>query len=280
MNREEDALRELIRRHLSDLKKRRRLLISGTGSAETVHKMRVSTRRLRQVLVVLESISEDPRLTVLTKKIRKLTRALGPCRSLDVSLGILKKEFAVWDRMASDFAAGVLEKERAVCEKKMWRALKKSGRLDLENTLKKPFVERRLSAACALQHLGKDVEKENRSLKKKISKIRKISDKKLHKFRIRIKKLRYRVEILSEIGKKSAGNRLAPLKALQECLGQWHDRAVFAGFLKKVAGKPNAFSVTLSKRVDALAKKAFLSVQDRKRDALVQLKNWQRVERG
>ena len=55
-----------------------------TGDVTAVHQARVASRRLRELLPILEL---DPRVSrKLGRRLRKVTRALGPVRELDVLL--------------------------------------------------------------------------------------------------------------------------------------------------------------------------------------------------
>ena len=57
------------------------------GEAQAVHRARVATRRLREALPVLDGDHRGIRR--LRKDLRALTRALGPVRELDVTLGLV-----------------------------------------------------------------------------------------------------------------------------------------------------------------------------------------------
>ena len=58
-----------------------------SGEAAAVHRARVATRRLREALPVLDGERRGVRR--LRKDLRRLTRALGPVRELDVTLGLV-----------------------------------------------------------------------------------------------------------------------------------------------------------------------------------------------
>ena len=53
------------------------------GDAESLHQARVATRRLREALPL---VAQGSRGRKLEKSVRRLTRALGPVRELDVAL--------------------------------------------------------------------------------------------------------------------------------------------------------------------------------------------------
>src|SRR6266850_582278 len=74
----------LIRQRVSAL--RRALPAAKDGDAASLHLARVATRRLRAALPLLAS---GPKAEKLARSFRRLTRALGPVRELDVALLIL-----------------------------------------------------------------------------------------------------------------------------------------------------------------------------------------------
>jgi CHAD domain-containing protein len=62
-----------------------------SGDVSSVHRARVASRRLREVLPVLADAAGSPDLDRAGKSVRRITRALGPIRELDVALGHLQE---------------------------------------------------------------------------------------------------------------------------------------------------------------------------------------------
>src|SRR5918996_5286380 len=60
-----------------------------TGNDHGLHQARVATRRLREAVPVLTSGVKGTKAAKARRKIRRLTRALGTVRELDVTLHIL-----------------------------------------------------------------------------------------------------------------------------------------------------------------------------------------------
>src|SRR5438067_223167 len=65
-----------------------------SGEAEALHKARVASRRIREALPVVGAAAPPAAVKKLRRKVRNLTRFLGPIRELDVELGMLEKEAA------------------------------------------------------------------------------------------------------------------------------------------------------------------------------------------
>jgi CHAD domain-containing protein len=60
----------------------------------------------------------------------------------------------------------------------------------------------------------------------------------IHAFRIAGKKLRYRVELLGELGNLSVKPMIGALKSLQDNLGDWHDHAVLREQVAEFIARP------------------------------------------
>ena len=60
----------------------------------------------------------------------------------------------------------------------------------------------------------------------------------IHALRIAGKRLRYRTELLKELGHASVEARIKALKLLQDELGNWHDRHVLLQFIAEFIGRP------------------------------------------
>ena len=67
----------------------RRAAGGASGDVTSVHRARVASRRLREVLPVLAEAAGSDALDRGGKQVRRITRALGPVRELDVALGHL-----------------------------------------------------------------------------------------------------------------------------------------------------------------------------------------------
>ena len=61
----------------------------GPSTVKDVHQARVASRRLREALPVLGAIADDAAIDRARSRVRRITRALGPVRELDVTLLLL-----------------------------------------------------------------------------------------------------------------------------------------------------------------------------------------------
>lgn len=95
----------LILRHLDGLV----IEIPGVKAAEDIefiHRMRVASRRLRNAIPIFNQVLPTRKTETWGKEIRKITRALGAARDVDVQLESLKK-FLTTVRSASHLVPGV-----------------------------------------------------------------------------------------------------------------------------------------------------------------------------
>ena len=64
---------------------------AASGDVTSVHRARVASRRLREVLPVLAEAADSDALDRAGQQVRRITQALGPIRELDVALGHLRR---------------------------------------------------------------------------------------------------------------------------------------------------------------------------------------------
>jgi CHAD domain-containing protein len=198
------------------------------GDQSSVHAARVASRRLREALPVLGASADERTLDRAEKRVRRLTRALGPVRELDVTLLLLAE----------------LEAKGATAPRAIERVREKvnTERLARRSEMLEEITPTRLDQLCkrlvkvaapdspaeppadALVEAAQQAGKRARKLRSAIEHAGSIylADR-LHRVRIAAKKLRYALEIQRELAHSRATARLTRLKAQQELLGRMHD---------------------------------------------------------
>jgi CHAD domain-containing protein len=205
------------------------------GDVEGVHQARVASRRLRETIPVLGTGLDDVRLKPVGRRLRDLTRALGPVRELDVALEMLDDYVAEGDDaepLRGAWRAYILARRREPA-----RALRKavaSGPRDaLHDRLDE--VERARAASDDAQWreaLAGQLATRARNLRARIEQTGALFHAEpLHEVRIAAKKLRYALEITADTGLARLARPLATLKASQDVLGRLHDLDVLASLL-------------------------------------------------
>jgi CHAD domain-containing protein len=212
------------------------------GTHRGVHQTRVASRRLREALPVLTSGVKGAKADKARRKIRKLTKALGIVRELDVTVQLLD-DLAAKDtlpRLALEEVRAHVTKER---DERRTVMLK---RLEQVNLAK---LERRLgSVGEALAEtdsegwrdaLGSRIVKRSKALATAVADAGHMySAEHLHRVRIAAKKLRYAMELAADVGIKAAAAPVRALKRTQETLGRLHDLQVLQTYVAAVQAQP------------------------------------------
>jgi CHAD domain-containing protein len=243
----------------------RHLDAARAGEPEAVHQARVATRRLRASLPLVTS---GARRQKLEHRVRRLTRALGPLRELDVALAMLAELHRAGQ--ISDAALAVLQ--QSVAEDRrgvLANVLRRIEPSKIEKLRKKTVAaarhdeERggpgapayasaaRLRAARRAERLGAVVERASAMY---------LPDR-LHDIRIATKKLRYTLEVLQPSGRgskrslRTRAGQIALLKQVQDLLGRIHDLEVLIARTRAVQSAPSAPDLRVSGDLDALVRR-------------------------
>jgi len=213
------------------------------GDVRAVHRTRVASRRLREVVPVLQL---DARIAHrLTRKLRKLTRRLGQLRELDV-LSLLVDEL----KDSGRFPVRALERIRdevGPARRKYYEELADAG---FDADMRK--VSRKLDQV--LERLRRDGDDPERTravrwavdarLARRAAALKEAIDEagnvylvgRLHAVRIALKKLRYGLEVAQELGGQPNSAELRLLKREQQVLGRLHDLQVLIDRVRHVQG--------------------------------------------
>lgn len=201
------------------------------GDETSVHLARVASRRLREALPVIGARADEQALDRVQRRVRRITRALGPVRELDVTLLLLAE---LEGKGAAPLRA-IARVRKAVTEERLKRRrdmLEELTPTRLDKLTRRlvrvaapdshPLPRRSARAEAAMQSALRA-----RNLKAAIERAGGIylADR-LHRVRIEAKKLRYALEIERELAKSRSTAGLSRLKAQQDLLGRIHDLEV------------------------------------------------------
>ena len=234
------------------------------GRAGGLHKTRVASRRIREALPIVGADAAPAKVKKLSKKMRALTRSLGPIRELDVELDILddksktegvsgraiemvRREVAsrrqvLRDEMADNAPIGDLKKlikklERVSTSGKAGKREEGRGKKSKDTkadaaleaqwrgVLATRLMRRAKDVAIALEHAGPVYVPER-----------------LHAVRISTKKLRYALEIARDAGVTAATPLVRVLKRQQERLGHLHDLQMLLKHVRETEASPGVGS--------------------------------------
>ncbi|MEQ1896642.1 MAG: CHAD domain-containing protein [Vicinamibacterales bacterium] len=219
--------------------------LAAAGDADAVHRARVASRRLREVLPVVASRKALP---ALTRAVRRITEALGPVRELDVTLGLL--ETAVATKQISRRAAAALR--QALMRR---RALARTETADgLEGCHLGRLQKGTLAAVRRRPRLMEADARLSRRADRLVSAIAEAGGlyvpEYLHEIRIALKKLRYATEVLAVVRGTPAVAPLRLLKRGQDILGRMHDLDVLTAEVRALQGAADAPSLSVCADLD------------------------------
>ncbi len=226
------------------------LPLAAMGDGDAVHRGRVASRRLREVL---PAVVARRAVDGLNGQARRLTRALGPVRELDVTLGLLARYAetrAVTPRAAAALKR-VLVAQRAQVRLELARRL---GRFDLAKFEKAVLAEVRRKPR--LGDVDARLSARARVLQEAIEAAAGLYvPDRLHAVRIAVKRLRYAEEV-REVARGGApsGGRLRLLSRAQDALGRMHDLDVLAGAIRRLQGADDPPSLGVCADLDAFVR--------------------------
>jgi CHAD domain-containing protein len=217
-----------------------RVLIS--DRPDTIHQTRVWSRRLQQAFRVLFNKPAAGKPRKLVRALSKTRRSLGRCRNLDVTINLVEKRVNAASEDAAHDAWGrvqqYLQQKRdpelrqardelsefdVMSFIRRARATLESAdqQLDPVRSLRKSIKESLIEWSGALDRAAHDRTPEN-----------------FHAFRIAGKRLRYGLELLAELGNRSAIAKVKVLKKLQDQIGEWHDRQALLQAVAEFISRP------------------------------------------
>jgi CHAD domain-containing protein len=196
----------------------------------TIHDLRVRSRRLQQTFRIILPQARTPASRKVIRTLRRIRRALGPCRNVDVNIELVEQRFRAakspplrdgWNALRTHLqerrpalvanAYKEVAKHDFITFIERARKLLAHADLDADPTAKLQAALARALAqwdeAYGMAEASRDVEN-------------------LHALRIATKRLRYRAELLADSGSVSIEPVVKDLKAIQAALGDWHDRSV------------------------------------------------------
>jgi len=229
-----------------------------SGDVRSVHRARVASRRLRAVLPVLAEAADSDVLDRARKQVRRITRALGPIRELDVALAHLDEVGPTSGASSRAIAKvrGYLSAERTARRRAMLDVITPAAlhklRARLHGSDHRPHVS---DHDAEIRGARRRAVRRARTLLEQIHHVGSLYDpERLHAVRIAAKKLRYALEVERELTRSRAVARINRLKRLQDQLGEIHDFEVLLEHVRAVQADLASSDLRLSADLDALVR--------------------------
>ena len=245
----------LVRRRLLALARHLPGALEGDGRA--LHRTRVASRRLRELLPILSLERDGAERTRLRKPLRRVTRALGTVRELDVVLGLLEEpEFKGAPGPAAGLVRARVSRARTARRQEMLERLAdlnlKSVDVQLRalaQAMSGTRHDRRWRAALAAR-----LSRRASALRDRIHEAGALyAPEALHRARVATKKLRYALEVADESGAGPCRPEVRTLKRTQDTLGQLHDLQVLEMQVRDADARVSGSSRGQARSLAALA---------------------------
>lgn len=202
--------------------------VKSQRDADGVHDLRVATRRLRAALGLF---GRGNKLGEAAAEVKRLGRALGEVRDLDVQVGWLERTLESGTLIDTEppGVRALLTQRRAELpdvERELHQALDRW--IDtVAPRLEKTFASVTGDGVLGGRRMRRTLDRRLRRLKRQLSDVLDSPDARAaHRLRITVKKLRYDTELLEAALPTAAPAVLTALVPLQETLGELHDRDV------------------------------------------------------
>ncbi len=236
----------------------------GKGNERAVHRTRIASRRLRELLPVLQLEGGDA--GELGRRLRKVSQRLGRLRELDVTVALIDeiRKSGGFEPNALDVVASAVSDEREHARERLlakWplreirRAESKLAALaeDLQAADRKAWRSR-TAAREVYWAVDARIHRRAEELRAAIEDAGAVYlPERVHAVRVALKKFRYAVELANEItSDKRRGAQLRILKRSQDLLGRWHDRQVLIERVRQLQASLTPPSIQMWRRLNRL----------------------------
>jgi CHAD domain-containing protein len=231
----------------------------GKGNPRAIHRMRLASRRLRELLPLLQLDQPDTRR--LTRRLRRVTDRLGTVREADVLILLLDElhESGRYLQGGLTRLSAALREEREAARKRLDTKLPAGGLKRLAARLEELVHDLEPTAHAAARRdrawrWALDARVTNRA-DALAAAMREAGAvylaERLHVVRVALKKLRYAVELVNQV----SGTRDADVKTLkraQDLLGRMHDLQMLIDRIRQVQTAPPA-ELRAERELEAIA---------------------------
>jgi CHAD domain-containing protein len=201
------------------------------GDEEAIHDARVASRRAQEILKLLgPGGAKKSKHRKLIRALRDTRRVLGGPRNLDVMLKLVETKLSRsgnpvardgWDQFRS-----FLKERRARAFERASDELREFDVLDFAARCRR-VIARSGGGGTLDEALNVGAETALAQWREAIAAAKANPNvEEVHRLRIAGKRLRYRLEVLAELGEETAKKRVKSVRALQDQLGTWHDSEV------------------------------------------------------
>jgi CHAD domain-containing protein len=219
------------------------------GDVESIHQLRVSSRRLRAAIELFSSVLYSSALKLYRRDIPWIAHRAGEVRNCDVMEAIFKERARKLEpalKVALEPIVMAIGAERAAAHKQLIQDLSSKRYQSLVTRLSSPPIK----AARATAKFGvATTDLLEPTLRRVVKKGAKLADDApttdFHKLRVRVKRLRYVLEMMPATTGKRHRKALARLEELQGLLGDYNDVTAGVVWLHDYAASAGASPPTI-----------------------------------
>jgi CHAD domain-containing protein len=232
------------------------------GHDEAVHQVRVAGRRLRVALPLVARKGDSRTVRQAVKVLRRLTRAVGAGRDMDVVLGLYQDRLDLF-RSPSAEQRALLSRLRAARARSRSQVTEDVLDLDIDglrHNLRRLLRAGAAEAPEALARVRGLREHQGAALLRGFSQVgTRYDPAALHSLRRRVRRLRYAAEVEDAV--RGDDSRAPALwKRLQDAIGVIHDHHVLASWLEEQARTAQARNNPLLARAALRERRAFVGL--------------------
>lgn len=214
---------------------------------ESLHQLRVASRRLRIFLSVARDLVDDEWARDIKSGMRELGRASADARDVDILLERVRdviRSFDVKDRAGGETLLQALEEDRRALQHALVDVLNSGLHRRVLDRLALPAVPAPVPPTRKLDQLAA------RELRRLVVRVRRLGkqpgDAALHDLRIRVKRVRYATELGGARGGKRTRRVVKAATRMQDILGEHQDAAVGEERLREIAYRHDTSGVAFA----------------------------------
>jgi CHAD domain-containing protein len=208
---------------------------AAAGQSEPIHQLRVTARRLRASLHLFAGAIHATYSRIIERDLIWLAQAAGGAREREISAVVFRRRAAKLDPLQADSLAAIhltLQTERSLKLRELQSVVESKRYRALLARLENPRVRKvhtdtplRSEAASLLRPIARSVARAGAGLDERST------PRTIHRLRVRVKRLRYALELLPALGGKRSRRLLSRLEVLQDLLGNLNDLSVATAWL-------------------------------------------------
>jgi CHAD domain-containing protein len=251
------------------------------GEIEPIHQMRVAMRRLRATVQLFAGVIHGSRVRVYKRDLPWLGQTAGAVRECDVIEALIRE---CGERLEPALAGALtplydaLADSRQANHQKFVEELRSKRYVRMCARLADPLLRRAIPATEAGCYAPEMIAPIARSVRKAGKRIGPDAQPMLfHRLRVRVKRLRYALEMLADLGGKRLRKALMRLEQMQELLGMHQDAVSTMTWLRSYAA--SAVGVAPETLMAAGATIQMLVIRRRKLAARA-CRQWRKIARS